>query len=134
MSRILYFDCFSGIAGDMTCATLPGGTRERASVGFERLEEAEAKVHGTTMEKVHFHEVGATDAIVDIVSACFLFEHLGAPGVFCSPLPGGSGGGGASPGTSPAPGPAPPGWWRPNRPPTRRATTACSRWRRTSTT
>src|SRR3990170_2335455 len=139
MSRILYFDCFSGIAGDMTCAALlsltgaekdlrralrglpfsgyslsverasssgMAGTRERAIVGFERLAEAEAKVHGTTKEKVHFHEVGATDAIVDIVSACFLFEHIGAPGVFCSPLPGGSGQAWSSHGKIPVPGPA----------------------------
>ena len=57
-------------------------------------------MHGTTKDKVHFHEVGAIDAIVDIVSACFLFEHLGAPGAFCSALPGGSGE--ASPFTSTA--------------------------------
>jgi len=171
VKRILYFDCFSGIAGDMTCAALlaltgaekelrralrvipvrgyslsvektlsagvagtrvsvklstrrsssrrlpeivsllrrsklPAGARDRAIACFERLAEAEAKVHGTKKEKVHFHEVGATDAIVDIASACFLFELIGAPDVFCSPLPGGSGEAWSSHGKIPVPGPA----------------------------
>src|SRR5512147_2024848 len=62
---------------------------KQKSIGiFERLAAAEAKVHATTSDKVHFHEVGAVDAIVDVVSGCFLFESLGAPKAFCSPLPG----------------------------------------------
>jgi uncharacterized protein (TIGR00299 family) protein len=171
MGRVLYFDCFSGIAGDMACAALlsltgaekelrralrglsvrgytlsverasssgmagtrvdvkiatrkaparhlreivsvlrrsklPAGTTDRAVFCFERLAEAEAKVHGTAKEKVHFHEVGAMDAIVDIVSACFLFEHLGAPRAFSSALPGGTGEARASHGNIPVPSPA----------------------------
>ncbi|MGB3399007.1 MAG: LarC family nickel insertion protein, partial [Candidatus Deferrimicrobiaceae bacterium] len=171
MKRILYFDCFSGIAGDMTCGALlaltgaekelrrvlrglpvrgyslsvektlsagvagtrvsvklsarrtssrrlpeivsllrrsklPAGAKDRAILCFERLAEAEAKVHGTKKEKVHFHEVGATDAIVDIASACFLFELLGVPDVYCSALPGGSGEAWSSHGKVPVPGPA----------------------------
>jgi len=85
---------------------LPAAVRERAVACFELLAGAEAQVHGTTKEKVHFHEVGAVDAIVDIVSASFLFEHLGAPQTYCSSLPGGSGEAWSSHGKIPVPGPA----------------------------
>ena len=90
----------------LRASSLAEGTRVRAISCFERLGEAEAKVHGTTVDKVHFHEVGAVDAIVDIVSGCFLFEHLGAPKAFCSPLPGGSGEAWSEHGKIPVPGPA----------------------------
>ena len=168
---VLYFDCFSGIAGDMTVAallsltgaegelrralrgipvrgyalavdratssgvaglrvdvrlssrktgsrhlpeivgvlrrsSLPEGARARAIACFDRLAAAEARVHGTTKAKVHFHEVGAVDAIVDIASACFLFDLAGAPRAWCSALPGGSGTAQSSHGKIPVPGPA----------------------------
>jgi uncharacterized protein (TIGR00299 family) protein len=171
MTRILYFDCFTGIAGDMTCAallsltgaekelrkalkglplsgyafkvdramscgiaglrvdvnvsgkpahgrhlpeivgllrgsSLPPGAKERAIRAFDLLGEAEAAVHDTTKEKVHFHEVGAVDAIVDIASGCFLFDLLGNPSAFCSALPGGSGEAWSEHGKIPVPGPA----------------------------
>jgi uncharacterized protein (TIGR00299 family) protein len=171
MAKTLYFDCFSGIAGDMTCAallsltgaekelrralrklpvrdyvlsveraasagiaglrvdvkllgrkaaprrlpeivsllrkaSLPAGARERAVACFEILGEAEGLVHGTTKDRVHFHEVGAVDAIVDIASACFLFDLSGAAAVHCSALPGGSGQAWSEHGRIPVPGPA----------------------------
>ena len=171
MKKILYFDCFSGIAGDMTCAALlslsggekelrralrglplggyrisvenrlsagmagtrfgvklssrnvpsrnlsdivsllrrsalPEGARSRAISAFDLLAAAEAKVHGTKKEKVHFHEVGAVDAIVDIASACFLFDQVGPCEAWCSALPGGSGEAWSSHGKLPVPGPA----------------------------
>ena len=90
----------------LRASTLPAEVRARAISCFERLGEAEAHVHGTTPDRVHFHEVGAVDAIVDIVSACFLYEHLGAPKAFCSALPGGSGVAGSAHGKIPVPGPA----------------------------
>ena len=61
--------------------------KARASAIYERLGEAEARVHGTTVDQVHFHEVGATDAILDIAGACVALDLLGIERVFASPYP-----------------------------------------------
>jgi uncharacterized protein (TIGR00299 family) protein len=58
---------------------------------FTRLGEAEAKVHGTTIRKVHFHEVGAVDSIADIVGSAIGLTLLGVDRIVCSPIPTGSG-------------------------------------------
>jgi uncharacterized protein (TIGR00299 family) protein len=87
-------------------SSLPRETSARSERCFELLARAEAKVHGTTPDKVHFHEVGAVDAIVDVVSGCFLFELLGAPEAHCSALPGGSGEAWSAHGKIPVPAPA----------------------------
>jgi len=168
--RIAYFDCFSGISGDMTLAALvsagwspaalqalPGrlrlsgvdiaisevrrgpfvGTqvqvrveekqphrhlrhvrelleaadlgaavRERAIEVFTRLAEAEAEVHGSTIEKVHFHEVGAVDALVDVVGAIEGLAALGVDEVYASPLRLGRGSVRSEHGLIPVPAPA----------------------------
>ena len=61
--------------------------REKAVRVFERLAEAEAAVHGTTVDRIHFHEVGAVDAIVDVVGAVLGLELLGVERVICLPIP-----------------------------------------------
>jgi uncharacterized protein (TIGR00299 family) protein len=63
---------------------LPAGTKDLALSIFGRLAEAEAKVHGTEVEDVGFHEVGAVDSIVDIVGAAIGLEYLAPDRVLCS--------------------------------------------------
>jgi uncharacterized protein (TIGR00299 family) protein len=170
MSRILYFDCFAGISGDMTLgalfdlgvdaskvsnalATLPlqgfslaaeptmrngisgtqavvktdeghhhrglkeildiieaskvsGPAKALASKIFGKLAESEAKIHGIDIEKVHFHEVGALDAIVDIVGAAVALDSLGDIRCICSPIRVGHGTIKIAHGTYPIPAPA----------------------------
>ncbi|MDQ1612799.1 MAG: pyridinium-3,5-bisthiocarboxylic acid mononucleotide nickel chelatase [Pyrinomonadaceae bacterium] len=72
-------------------ARLSETIKARASRIFERLGEAEARVHNVPVEKIHFHEVGALDAIVDVVGACVGFELLGIERFVSSPLHVGSG-------------------------------------------
>jgi pyridinium-3,5-bisthiocarboxylic acid mononucleotide nickel chelatase len=168
--KLAYFDCFSGISGDMTLGALvdagcsadllrgelkslqvPGWTlttekvwkngmaatrvrvqtedqqkhrslstileilnnshlappvRERAARIFQKLGEAEAHVHDAPIEKVHFHEVGAVDAIVDIVGSCIGFHALGIERFACSPLNVGGGAAKMAHGVLPVPAPA----------------------------
>jgi pyridinium-3,5-bisthiocarboxylic acid mononucleotide nickel chelatase len=80
--------------------------RERASAIFRRLGEAEARVHDVPLEKIHFHEVGAVDAIVDIVGACIGFEVLGIEKFACSALNVGGGTVKMAHGVLPVPAPA----------------------------
>jgi uncharacterized protein (TIGR00299 family) protein len=170
MTKLAYFDCFSGISGDMTLGALvdagcdlallrsglqglqiPGWTvsaekvwkngmsatlvrvttedqtkhrslsaileifdksqlsnsvRNNAAAIFRRLGEAEASVHDVPLEKIHFHEVGALDAIVDIVGACIGCEALGIQKFSCSPLNVGGGTAKMAHGILPVPAPA----------------------------
>ena len=170
MTKLAYFDCFSGISGDMTLGALvdagcdlallrsglqglqiPNWTiaaekvwkngmsatlvrvttegqtkhrslsaileifdksqlsnsvRKNAAAIFHRLGEAEASVHDVPLEKIHFHEVGALDAIVDIVGACIGCEALGIQKFVCSPLNVGGGTAKMAHGILPVPAPA----------------------------
>jgi hypothetical protein len=72
-------------------AGLPPRVASRAMAVFRLLAESEGKVHGMAPETVHFHEVGAVDAICDIVGACLAMEDLGIDRVFVGPLRMGSG-------------------------------------------
>ena len=65
--------------------------RQMAGAAFTELAKAEAYTHGTTLEKVHFHEVGAIDSIVDTVGTCVALHKLGVETVSCSRLPMGEG-------------------------------------------
>jgi len=70
---------------------IPEQTRRLAQATFIRLAEAEARIHGTTPEAIHFHEVGAADAIADIVGCCYALELLDIAAVRVGPLPMGCG-------------------------------------------
>lgn len=168
--KLAYFDCFSGVSGDMTLGALvdagcavgllrsglaglqvPGWTisaekvwkngmaatlvrvatedqgkhrslsailrildesqlsqqvKRNAAAIFRKLGEAEAAVHDVPLEKIHFHEVGAVDAIVDIVGACIGFESLGIEKFACSALNVGGGTAKMAHGVLPVPAPA----------------------------
>ncbi len=80
---------------------------ERAALAvFAALAEAEAKVHRTTPEEVHFHEVGAVDSIIDIVGAAWALDQLGVAELIVSPLPAGAGFVRSRHGVIPVPAPA----------------------------
>jgi pyridinium-3,5-bisthiocarboxylic acid mononucleotide nickel chelatase len=85
---------------------LAARVRERAAAIFRKLGEAEARVHDVPLEKIHFHEVGAVDAIVDIVGACIGFEALGIEKFACSALNVGGGTAKMAHGVLPVPAPA----------------------------
>ncbi len=72
-------------------SSLTDNQKELAKRIFTKLGEAEAKVHGTTIRKVHFHEVGAVDSIADIVGTAIGLDLLGVDRIACSPIPTGTG-------------------------------------------
>ncbi len=87
-------------------AEIPEAAKAKAAAVFQRLGEAEARVHGIAIEKVHFHEVGAADSICDIVGACLGFELLGVTEIRCSAINTGSGTVNTEHGILPVPAPA----------------------------
>ncbi|MEL6331826.1 MAG: nickel pincer cofactor biosynthesis protein LarC [Cyanobacteria bacterium J06626_26] len=87
-------------------AKLPPRVTDWSLAIFRELAAAEAAVHGIPAEQVHFHEVGATDALVDIVGTCLGLDWLGVDRVVCSPLPVGGGTVKAAHGRLPVPAPA----------------------------
>jgi pyridinium-3,5-bisthiocarboxylic acid mononucleotide nickel chelatase len=85
---------------------LTDGIKERAKAIFQRIGEAESKIHNIPIESVHFHEVGAIDSIVDIVGACIGLDALKIDRIIASPLHVGAGTFKCAHGTYPVPGPA----------------------------
>lgn len=90
----------------ITQAGLPERSCRWSLAVFRQLAEAEAAVHGIAIDQVHFHEVGATDALVDIVGTCLGLDYLGIDELYCSALPTGQGRVKAAHGWLPVPAPA----------------------------
>ncbi|HLT39605.1 MAG TPA: nickel pincer cofactor biosynthesis protein LarC [Enhygromyxa sp.] len=87
-------------------STLPAHAKQKADRAFVCLAEAEARVHRIPIDHVHFHEVGAADAILDICAVSFGLDRLGIDELICGPLPGGSGTIRCEHGDMPCPAPA----------------------------
>jgi uncharacterized protein (TIGR00299 family) protein len=84
----------------------PPVVKERADAVFLALTTAEAEIHGTTIEKVHLHEVGAVDSILDVIGSTWGFHLLGIERIYCGPLVVGEGTVVAAHGEMPVPAPA----------------------------
>ncbi|MBT9177498.1 MAG: hypothetical protein DDT20_01832 [Firmicutes bacterium] len=97
---------FSGIKAIIEVSSLAATVKHRAIEIFHHLAVAEAKVHGTTVDEVHFHEVGAIDAIVDIVGAAICLDYLKVDKIYSLPPEVGSGFVKCAHGTMPVPAPA----------------------------
>jgi len=82
---------FTAIQTLIRTSTLSEWVKEKSLAVFQRIAVAEGKIHGLPPEKVHFHEVGAVDSIVDIVGACLCLELLGRPRVLSAPVVEGTG-------------------------------------------
>lgn len=87
-------------------ADYPEKAEEKILKTFDILAEAEAKVHGTTKEEIHFHEVGAVDTILDICGVCLLLTKRNIEKIISSPLPMGNGTVKCAHGVMPLPAPA----------------------------
>ncbi len=90
----------------LTEAELADRVRDRALLVFERLAEVEGAIHGIEPNDVELHEVGALDAIVDVVGVCAALESLGIDEVWCGPIAVGTGSTRSAHGTLPNPAPA----------------------------
>jgi uncharacterized protein (TIGR00299 family) protein len=84
----------------------PESVKRKADAAFTLITQQEAEVHGTTVERVHLHEVGAVDAILDIVGSIWGLELLGVTNVYCGAIRTGDGVVTAAHGTMPVPAPA----------------------------
>lgn len=84
----------------------PAAVKQRANAAFTLITEQEAAVHGTTVDKVHLHEVGSVDAILDVVGSIWGMDLLGVTSVYCGPITTGDGVVTAAHGTMPVPAPA----------------------------
>jgi uncharacterized protein (TIGR00299 family) protein len=87
-------------------SALPGEVKANSKAVFLRMGQSEARMHSTTLQKVHFHEVGAVDSICDIVGACFCLHNLGINEIACGSINVGSGTVNTEHGVLPIPAPA----------------------------
>jgi uncharacterized protein (TIGR00299 family) protein len=94
------------ILGIVRRIKVPGSVRDSAVEGFRALAEAEAGIHGVSVNKIHFHELGAVDTIVDVVGGLYACHMLGIDEVYTAPVPLGSGWVDSAHGRLPIPAPA----------------------------
>lgn len=87
-------------------ADAPASVKEKADSAFTAIAEVEAEMHGTTLEKVHLHEVGAVDAILDVMGAVWGMSELGVSRVYCGVISVGDGSVNTAHGVLPVPAPA----------------------------
>jgi uncharacterized protein (TIGR00299 family) protein len=97
---------FSDIKGLIQKAKLSDWVKQKSVAVFQRIANAEGRIHGLPADQVHFHEVGAVDSIVDIVGACIALELLGKPRVLAGPPVEGTGWINCAHGRFPIPAPA----------------------------
>ena len=97
---------FAEIKQIISRSKLSAWVKQKSIAVFQRIAEAEGKIHGLPPNEVHFHEVGAVDSIVDIVGAAIALEMLGKPRVFASPVVEGTGWIDCAHGRFPVPAPA----------------------------
>ena len=97
---------WADVRGILAAAALPDAVRAGALAVFERLAVAEGRVHRVPADDVHFHEVGALDALADVVGVVAGFEHLALDRLTASPVALGSGSAHGAHGVVPVPGPA----------------------------
>ena len=82
------------------------GVKNNIRAVYNRIAQAESAVHGVSIQKIHFHEVGSLDALADVAAVCYLMEQLGNPTVYASPVHVGSGHVSCAHGILPVPAPA----------------------------
>lgn len=97
---------YGDIRNMIEASSLSSSVRQRAIAIFQVLAEAEAKIHNTSSDRVHFHEVGAVDSIIDVVGTAWGLEALEVADLLVSPLPMGSGFARSQHGVIPVPAPA----------------------------
>jgi uncharacterized protein (TIGR00299 family) protein len=97
---------FADIKKLITSSRLSAWVRQKSLAVFQRIADAEGKIHGKPANEVHFHEVGAVDSIVDIVGGCVALEMLGKPRVLAAPVVEGTGWIRCAHGRFPVPAPA----------------------------
>lgn len=97
---------YQDIVENITRSPFSDKVKNNSLAVFDRIAEAEAVIHGCEKQAVHFHEVGAVDALVDIVGSCLAVEYLGIDRICVSPLPLGSGFVHCQHGVLPVPAPA----------------------------
>ena len=97
---------FKKISAIIEKSPLSANVRQTSLSIFEKIADAEAKIHGCPKEQVHFHEVGGIDALIDIVGTALCVEYLGIEKIMASPIPLGRGFVACSHGTLPVPAPA----------------------------